>query len=203
MVVLVSVIIFDGLILINHYHLNWNSSSLQYEKLSYRYPKDWTRTNESIPFPKYKKYCTYPGEDYVTLKSPSGSQVVMLAGQACPDPLQSKIFASVPIKTFGKNMFVVMQAPLGLIKTTPTNATSACLARSSHPANVFDLPSRNVNTNHKAAGNNVASNSFCFIPAKPKKSKADKNSLPAFTPQQIESMQDFNTAKSIFETMHY
>ncbi len=202
-IVAVCAILMTGLILLiyrNQHHSNWKSASLQYEKMSYQYPNSWLRSSQSVAIPESLHYCTYPGQDLVTLNSPTQSQVTLDAGQACPKTLQSRVFGSVPITAFGKNMYLVFEAPVGLPGTDPTEPTAACLAQSPQPKSTFDFISKNIFVNKSVAPTLVPVNSFCYAPHH---APVKTGVLPTFTVNQIKDSPDFTTAKKIFESLHY
>ncbi len=174
----------------SYHNSNWKTATLEYEKITYQYPPSWSVTNQSRAMPKAENYCSYPGEDSITLTSPTKAQVFLEAGQVCPGPEQSKTWGSVPTTAFGSKAYLVFQAPLDVQKLGPTRPTRACLSTATNPKTASGYESKNIFVNHSVVGNALAYNMFCYIP-------------PQSSSQQIERSADWNTAKQIFETMHY
>jgi hypothetical protein len=177
-------------------YAGWKTASLQYEQISYKYPNDWTVTDKSGASPKSQNACTYPGHDLVTLNSPSGTQVTFHTGQDCFGYGGDTSFGSVPINALGQNLYLAFEAPND--PETPTSPTSACLAQTANPKTEFDFKSKNIFYNGTGSSDPV--NLFCYIPYNPSN---NQSAVPTFTVSQIENTPDYNTAKLIFESMHY
>jgi len=175
----------------------WKTATLQFEKISYQYPSNWTVTDRSQAVPKLQNGCTYPGHDLVTLNSPSGKQVILNAGEDCFGDDATKAFGSVPINALGQNLYLVFEGSTGLMESTMPN--EACLAQSTNPDTSFDFKSRNIFYNGEGSSDTPV-NSFCYIPYNP---KDYKDAPPSFSVQQIKDSSDYNTSKQIFESMHY
>lgn len=179
-------------------YASWKTGTLQYEKITYRYPSDWTVKDQSEALPKSQDRCTYPGHDLVTLSSPSGAQVNLNAGQDCFGDDGVKAFGSVHINSLGQNLYLVFEAFDGV--ETPTAADSACLAPSTDPGGQFALKSKNIFYNGDDTGGSAPLNSFCYIPYNPSKYPG---AAPTFTVDQIKNSADYPQAKLILESLRY
>ncbi len=184
-------------------YAGWKTATLQYEKITYKYPPNWTVTDKSAAEPKSQNGCTYPGHDLVTLNSPTGTEVAFNAGQDCFGYGGDTSFGSVPVNALGQSLFLAFVSPNG--PYTPTSPTSACLAQTANPNTEFDFKSKNIFLNGTGSGSDPI-NSFCYIPFNLNNQTIDSNgksSAPTFTVAQIENSADYSTAKLIFESMHY
>jgi hypothetical protein len=187
-----------------YHNPKWKTATLRYEKITYQYPANWKVVDQSQSAPEFDHYCSYPGHDIVTLNAPSGAQITMDAGQICPAPVKASVFGSLPTISFGRHMFMAFEAPIGITPSNPTAATTACLAKTPKPNSTFDFPSKNIYSDAQIVGNKNPYNAFCFEPPASSKDKsASQGVAVTYTPGQIESSPDFNTAKLIFQSMHY
>jgi len=178
-------------------YAGWKTSTLQYERITYQYPSNWTVTDNSAASPKSQNGCTYPGHDLITLNSPSGTEVAFNAGQDCFGYPGDTSFGSVPIDSLGQKLYLAFEA--SNYDSTLTSPNYACLARSPSPNGQFDFKSRNIYDDPDSFS--APENSFCYIPYNP--SNYQTTDPPSFTIAQIEATPDYNTAKLIFESMHY
>lgn len=167
----------------------WKTSTLKYEKISFKYPSNWTLADKSEAYPKSAKGCTYPGHDLVTLTSPNQSTFNFNEGQACFGYIGDTNYGSVPVKSLGQDMFIGF---LGYADTyiSKDKPDAACLIATSDGAGRYDLKSKNIFFNDEES--KPTSNMFCYSP------KGTPNSAG-----EIKSSPDFATAKLIFESLSY
>src|SRR5579862_4958986 len=64
-------------------YTGWKTGTLQFEQITYKYPASWTVKDTSEAMPKSANDCVYPGIDKVTLSSPTGSTINLIAGEDC------------------------------------------------------------------------------------------------------------------------
>lgn len=179
---------------------NYATAALKYEQITYQYPKNWKLYDSSRALPRSRHYCSYPGEGIVTLVSPSQSQVTLYGGQVCPTPFESKTFEAVPITSFGRQMYLAFEAPLGLVKSAPTLPTTACLSLTPNPTSTFEIKSKNIHVDNTVDPGAIAYDAFCYAPYH---KNTGPGVLPTFTVQQIENSPDYTTAKHILESLRY
>ena len=175
----------------------WNTTTLKYEQISYKYPTNWTITDKSSAMPKSQNSCIYPGHDLITLTSPTGTQMNFNAGQDCFGDGGAQNFGSAPIYSLGSSIYLAFLANTG--PYTPTSPSEACLSPITNPSTSFALKSKNIFFNGPGTSSDPV-NAFCFIPYNPSNYQT---SVPGFTISQIENSSDYKTAKLIFESMHY
>lgn len=166
---------------------DWKSATLQYEKIAYKYPSNWTINDQSVASPKSVNGCSYPGHDIVTLTSPSGSTMKFNAGQACFGYSGDKSFGSIPVRALGQDMYIGFLAYNDDSKLV-SKPDSACLVLKPDSNDRF-MKSKNIFFND--ADSKPTSNVFCYIPK------------DAATVEVIKDSPDFPTAKLIFESMNY
>lgn len=172
-------------------YAGWKSYTLKYEKISFKYPADWSLKDRSVA----TTGCTYPGVDEVSLTSPSKEQVVFHTGFDCSGDTNVKALDSIPINSLNQKLYLTIDSSYADGYKAPL---FACLAKTSSPDSYADISSKNI---HAASGTATApTNFFCYYPY-------DYDTAGTFVPQKsvssIVSSKDFATAELIFESMHY
>ena len=181
-------------------YAGWRTETLQYEKITYQYPSNWTLTDQSAASTQ-SSGCVYPGTDQVTLTSPSMEQVVLHTGTDCIGDGGALSFGSVPVNSLGQKLYVALENNSGSEPPAPTYPTFACLAQTSSPNTPLDFTSRNI---HFSGGeSSPPANSFCYYPYDASSDASSGNAAPVESVSSIENSTDFATAKLIFESMKY
>lgn len=165
-------------------YAGWKTSSLQYEKITYEYPANWTLSDNSQTASQVEAEggcAVSPGEDNVTLTSPSGATVGLITGLECRAGAGYGPYVGfIPIKVLGSNDYIAA-AP------NSTNIVNAIVAINNSTYGLKFPPSKNI------FGPDNPTDGFSFTPA-----DTSGESLTA-----LESDPSFTTAKLIFESMHY
>ncbi len=180
-------------------YAGWETATLQYEKITYKYPSDWTVTNYSGG-----PGCVTPGSDYIYLTSPSNEQVELRTGVSCIGDAGAVDYGTaIPISSLGQNLYIVFENWAGDVSPGPTYPQFACLAMTSSPNTPLDFVSRNILINDTTISNRTTNDSFCYYPYNQSAANTTNTSPPVESVSSIENSPDFTTAKLIFESMHY
>jgi hypothetical protein len=180
-------------------YAGWATATLQYEKISYKYPAGWTVKDLSYASPKGQG-CVYPGDDYIILTSPHNEQVVLHTGVDCIGDAGATAFDAEPVSALGQNLYLVLENNAGFGTPAPTTPNFACLAQTKSPDTPLDFKSKNITFD--GDGSSQPANSFCYYPYA-ESSIQSASDIPSETIDSIKNSADFNTAKLIFESMHY
>jgi hypothetical protein len=176
----------------------WKTATLQYEKISYKYPSDWTLTDSSFAMPKSQGGCTYPGADRVALVSPSGEEVNFETGMDCIGDAGTVPFGSDPLTAFDQSVFLVVQGHPYDDGNSPVPAY-ACLAPTATPTSFIAFTSKNIFADTASA----PKNSFCYYPYNKDALATSGTIPPTQTADSIKNSKDYATAKLIFGSMKY
>jgi hypothetical protein len=173
-------------------YTGWKSATLVYEKISYKYPSNWTLMDKSSS----SNDCVKPGSDLVYLTSPTNEQVVLQTGLNCIGDAGATTFGSDNMTTMGQSMFLVYENSTNPTGPSPTSPDWACLAPTANPSTPLAFETKNI----QSTDNDSPVSSFCYYPY-------DYSSLTGTAPTEsvssIQSSNDFTTAKLIFESMTY
>lgn len=177
-------------------YAGWNTATIKYEQISYKYPSTWTLSDSSTPSPKGSDGCVYPGQDKVVLTSPSSHRLEFDTGLLCIGGSGAKTFDSIPVMSLGKNLYITLAAP-SEGSTTTNYATSGCLSTTTKQASypTSDLKSKNIFVNGSSSEAPV--NEFCYW------TYLSNTSPPQLSISEVEQSADFATAKLVFESMKY
>jgi hypothetical protein len=186
-------------------YAGWKTGTLKYEKISFKYPSNYTIKDESIAMPQSSDLCVYPGIDHITLTTPGGKLIKLDAGMSCFGDYSTFSFGSIPIKAFGQDMYLtfVGGGTASVINNQiPTGPSGLCLTpNSSHMGeivSVFPFKSKNIFIN---GGEGTGINSFCFYPYT---SENLVNGIaPDLTTTKIQNSPDYKNAVLIFESLSY
>lgn len=176
----------------------WTSAVLTYEKISYKYPSNWTVTDKSVSSPQGSGGCAYPGQDKIYITSPSNDQVFIDTGECSGNTIGYYAFTKVPITFLGS------KEGLDIVNNFPNNDQNAV---PEHPAfaivaddlsgNWAQAGTYSININSSKGSSAQLSDNFYYYPYNSLTSSAPSN----LTASEIQNNQDFNTAKLIFESM--
>jgi hypothetical protein len=203
-------------------YTGWKTSTLEYEKLSFKYPPNWTiytveynsstyiATNYSSTISSEtaeNRSCDYPGDDSVTLTAPNQDTVnIMTGNQDCSGDNDLSQGGSIPIKVLNNTYylsFINTESSNGCEDGCPNGATSssvtgACLSTSSKED--VPLPSKNITIpseyQDSINGDDVkleAQVMACF----------DWENITTTSVSSMQKDPSFATAKLIFESMTY
>ena len=172
-------------------YAGWKTSSLKYEKLSFKYPSNWTLADDSKPYSSSPEdyRCLKPGWDLVTLTSPYGSKVTMggprlSCGGGGFGGGQFSLSGHEPIKFAGSDIFLVYPGP---------DVSEAILSETATPTAVElyrgGVTTKNISNDFKP-GVSVYYN-YAYI-------NANDNSYAA-----MQADPDLALAKKIFESTSY
>ena len=122
-------------------YAGWKTGTLKYEKLSYKYPSNWTLTDDSKPYsssPDNPYSCLKPGWDLITLTSPYGSTVTMggpklSCGGGGVVSGQLSLAGHESIKFAGSDIFIVYPYDNDITGNTTTSVTTAILSDTATP----------------------------------------------------------------------
>jgi len=168
-------------------YAGWKTGTLKYEKISFKYPADWTLTEEHSSL-------QVDNADTTLLTSPSGNVLTLRTGIiAGGSPM--KTYASVPITFLGKPTQLQIQASSEelLVTGTPDQPTQAVVSGGSITAkNITQV----CNVNQVCKTDNYFSYNNGPIDS--------SNNKPVYeSVSSMEANPDFSKAKLIFESMHY
>lgn len=87
-------------------YAGWLSATLQYEKVTLKYPSTWKLTNTSTPY--NENYPVTPGYDKAKLVSPTGLTVTIDTGVSGigGGPYGNRVFSATPIATLGGSYYL-------------------------------------------------------------------------------------------------
>lgn len=180
-------------------YAGWKIATLQYEKITYQYPSNWTVTNNST-----SDACgATPGADNVILTSPNNEQIYIKTGITCVGDQGSVDFGTaIPITALGQNLYLAFENWSGEGPPGPPSVPQfACLGTTSIPNTPDDFTSKNINLG--SVPDNTTQNSFCYYPYNEVIINSSQKQPPAETVSSIENSPDFATAKLIFGSMKY
>jgi len=175
-------------------YAGWKTGTLKYEKLSFKYPSNWTLTDDSKPYSSSPEdlRCLKPGWDLVTLTSPYGSKVTMggpklSCGGGGGVSGQLSLSGHESIKFAGSDIFILYPGP---------DVSEAILSDTATPTS-YDLFYRGGVTTKNI------SNANAFEPSVPvyynyAYYNANDNSYAA-----MQADPDLALAKKIFESTSY
>ena len=168
-------------------YAGWKTGTLKYEKITFKYPADWTLTD-------YPPSLQVDNADTTLLASPSGNVITLRTGIiAGGSPM--KTYASVPITFLGKPTQLKIQASSegSLVTGTPDQPTGAAVSGGFIPAkNITQV----CNVNQVCPTDDYFSYS--------NGPKDSSNNQPVYkSVSSMENNPDFSKAKLIFESMHY
>jgi hypothetical protein len=168
-------------------YAGWKTGTLKYEKISFKYPTDWTLTEEHPSL-------QVDNADNTLLTSPSGNVITLRTGIiAGGSPM--KTYASVPITFLGKPTQLQIQASSEelLVTGTPDQPTQAVVSGGSTTAKNI---TQECNVNQVCGTGNYFSYNNGPIDS--------SNNQPVYeSVSSMEANPDFSKAKLIFESMHY
>lgn len=179
----------------NNPYAGWKTATLQYEKLSFQYPANWTLANSSYATGSTNPInasCVTPGADTATLALPDGESMLFNTGLICGARIGNQV-ASVPITTLGANYYISIVDDDSSASDNG-QPTKACLSTVGYT--LVGHLSKNIFTAPGHSGN--PANYFCL----------NVSSVGATTPahQATATMQnssDFATAKLVVESLKY
>jgi len=177
-------------------YVGWNTGTLQYAKLTYKYPTNWLISGSSTAIanennPNSSGYNPInpvsPGRDSYTLTSPSGSTLLLTEGLPTVPYQGSK---STPITALGSNMFMLFGNFNSGELASGAPSTEACLSTS---ANIVGKDIAAPDSKYTTSGTFVEPLQFCYSTA-----VNGGASVVGF-----ESDPNFAIAKQIIESMKY
>jgi hypothetical protein len=174
-------------------YAGWDTATLQYEKITYQYPSNWTLQDNSETMADANSSlspvgCTLNnGQDIVTLTAPSGAFVTLDTGVECVSGGSGISFAGfTPINVLGNHDYLAYEEnsstnPLVVVATISTSDTSG-----------FDHP---VSQNIMGSSNPYDRFTYTYT--------ANITANSGETLSAFENNPDFVNAKLIFESMEY
>jgi len=176
-------------------YAGWKTGTLKYEKLSYKYPSNWTLTDDSKPYsssPDNPYSCLKPGWDLITLTSPYGSKVTMggpklSCGGGGYAGGQISFAGHESIKFAGSDIFIVYPYDNDGTGNTTTSVTRAFLSEAAMPDSIVGsiiggVTTKNItsayepgkSTNYTYIYNNANNKSYAAMQADPDLALAKK-----------------------------
>lgn len=172
-------------------YAGWKTGMLQYEKLTYKYPSNWTVQNISTGATN----CTpSPGDDNVNITSPDGTYIGISTGvgECGSEQGNGTILSSQKITTLGGNYFLnVVNNDQSAVPDPPY---PVCVNTSASIANAPS--SKNIKLTNST---NTPINSICFYDSSSANNTAETQQLP----KGLLTDQYFSQAKLIIESLTY
>ncbi|HUD05345.1 MAG TPA: PsbP-related protein [Candidatus Saccharimonadales bacterium] len=180
-------------------YAEWKSYTLQYEKISFNYPSNWTLKDNSQTMAEANQElspvsCTLNnGTDDVTLTAPGGNSVSLETGVECASGIGDATYSSfLPIRVLGNNYYLGFESASNGVITSVAITTQNTNNSTTGDNYLIRPESKNI------AGSNSPLNLFNFNPV-----IATSEPPQGQTLAETESSTDFSTAKLIFESMKY
>jgi uncharacterized protein (UPF0333 family) len=175
-------------------YAGWNTGTLKYEKLSFKYPSNWTLADDSMPYSSTPEdlRCLKPGWDLITLTSPHGSKVTMggpklSCGGGGYAGGQISFAGHESIKFAGSDIFIVYPYDDDGTGNTTTSVTRAFLSEAAMPDSIVGsiiggVTTKNItsayepgkSTNYTYIYNNANNKSYAAMQADPDLALAKK-----------------------------
>jgi hypothetical protein len=178
-------------------YAGWSTASLQYEKMSFKYPPSWQLSNTSKDEQATGGTAT-PGADTAVLTSPNGLLVSLesgVAGVGDSDGIDSVLPGAQHINTLGGSYYLDFYAHG---PDNPTVAQGACVDKSASASGIPYIASKNIQLANIIAPasdiGNPAADLFCI---QYKNVTAEQQDLT------LEHDASYNDAKLIIESLAY
>jgi len=177
-------------------YAGWETATLKYEKLSFKYPSSWQISNTSTPASATETVS--PGTDQAILTSPTGLEVAINTGGTgigASDGIDSVQPGSQMIHTLGGTYYLDYYTNLQ-DSTSSTAAQAACLDKTATvKSGAPYIPSQNITyTSVSGVSNEPAVDLVCM---------QYKKSVPEKTISTFEKDASYNDAKLIIESLTY
>jgi len=172
----------------------WKSYTLQFEKISFKYPSDWTITDTSST--SNSSPDVSPGQDNVTVKSNDPMEIVIQTGDTgvdygCPS---NKVLSSTPIKLLGSTQYLNFLG--GCDEDSPANNNVSGGSIYTSATALYPFPSsKNISISKTAvAGTETPVNSFTITYS---------TTSASYPVSHFQQDKNYATAVKILESMTY
>ncbi len=181
-------------------YAGWTTASLQYEKMSFKYPSSWQISNTSKDEQATGGTAT-PGADTALLTSPTGMVVSIatgIAGIGDGDGIDSVLPGGQPISTLGGNYYLDFYTNTAI---SSTDAQGACLDKATTATGAPYIASKNIRLANIIAPaadvNNPTADVVCI------QYQQVNGQTPEKAVSTFENDVSFNDAKLIIESLTY